>query len=276
MGLKPLSAILVAAGLATIAHGLAVAQPAPAPATPQPTGAAASPDQNYILGPSDVVEIQVLGRADFTTRARIDQDGTIQLPYLGAVNAAHKTTAELSDQIKKALETGGYFSNPILSIEIVGFASRYVTVLGDVGAPGLIPVDRPYRLSEILARVGGGREDAADYVVVRSEKGAERHLSVKTLATGDEALDPYVSPGDKIFSPKADLIYVSGQVKTPGVFPLETGMTLRMAIARGGGVTDLGTDHRVKVTGPDGKPLKIGLDEKVGAGDVIVVGERLF
>jgi hypothetical protein len=53
-------------------------------------------------------------------------------------------------------------------------------------------------------------------------------------------------------------------------------MTLRMAIGRGGGLTDLGTDHGVKVRNADGKIVNLGLDDQIAAGEVIVVGERLF
>jgi polysaccharide export outer membrane protein len=228
------------------------------------------------LGPEDVVEIEAVGRQDFTSRVKVAADGTIQLPYLGSVVAANKTTQELSDDISKALESGGFFSHPILRVEIVGYASRYVTVLGEVTSPGLVPIDRPYHLSEILARVGGLKERAADYVIVRPDKGAPVRFSVKTLATGDASQDPLVSPGDKIFSPDAEMFYISGQVKTPGAYPFSSDMTLRMAVARGGGLTDLGTDRAVQVT-RDGKKLgRLDLDSRIEAGDVIVVGERLF
>jgi polysaccharide export outer membrane protein len=85
-----------------------------------------------------------------------------------------------------------------------------------------------------------------------------------------------VSPGDKIFSPRAALFYISGQVKSPGAYPMATGMTLRMAIGRGGGLTDLGTDRSVKVRDANGKVVSLGLDDQIAAGEVIVVGERLF
>jgi len=184
-------------------------------------------DASYILGPQDVIEVSVLGRNDFTTRARVGQDGLIQLPFLGTMQAAKKTTTQLSADISQALEKGGYFSNPILRVEIVAYASRYVTVLGAVTTPGLVPVDRPYHLSEILARVGGAREDAADYLIVRPENGPEHHYSIRLLVTGDASQDPEVSPGDRILIPKADLFYISGQVKSPGAYGLESGMTLR-------------------------------------------------
>ena len=49
-----------------------------------------------------------------------------------------------------------------------------------------------------------------------------------------------------------------------------------MAIARGGGLTDLGTERAVKVRGADGKNVSLSLDDKIAAGEVIIVGERLF
>jgi polysaccharide export outer membrane protein len=242
------------------------------PANPQPPAAAS----DYVLGPGDVVEAQVLGRSDFSARGRIGADGSFQLPFVGSIAAANKTATELSVDIGKALEAGGYFAHPIVKVEIVSYASRYVIVLGSVGAPGLVPVDRAYRLSEILARVGGVKDSGADYVVIRPENGPEKRIAVSDLATGDMALDPVVSPGEKIYVPPADVFYISGQVKAPGAYPVASGMTLRMAIARGGGLTDEGTDRGVRVTHKGGAPQKPGLDAPIASGDVIVVGERLF
>ena len=113
-------------------------------------------------------------------------------------------------------------------------------------------------------------------MVLRPESGPERRLSITSLATGDASQDPVVTPGDKIFSPMAEVFYVSGQVKTPGSYPVLAGMTLRMAIAKGGGLTDIGSDRGVKVTHKDGNVEKLDLDGKIAPGDVIVIGERLF
>jgi polysaccharide export outer membrane protein len=273
---------VVMAALAFLGPTQGIAQsaaPAASAASPDQTAMPSAPsaaDQSYILGPDDVIQVEVLGRSDFNTRARIGQDGTIQLPYLGSVNAANETTPSFADKITKALEAGGYYSKPVLRVEIVSFASRYVTVLGSVTNPGLVPVDRAYHLSDILARVGGVREGGADYVFVRSDKGDGKEYSIKELATGGTEQDPFVAPGEKIYVPKAELFYVSGQVKSPGAFALERGMTLRMAISRAGGLTDLGSLGHIKVTEPDGKVETVTQDTPIKAGDVIVVGERLF
>lgn len=233
-------------------------------------------EQSYVLGPDDVLEVQVLGRSDFNTRARVGADGKIQLPFLGTIEASGKTARQLSDELGKALQAGGYFARPIMRVEVVSFASRYVIVLGAVASPGLVPVNRAYRLSEIIARVGGIKDNGADHVIVRPETGAERRISMQALATGDVSQDPYVTAGDKIFVPAADIFYISGQIKAPGAYPMSSSMTLRMAIARGGGLTELGSDRRVQITRQGRRLERVELDGALQPGDVVVIGERLF
>jgi polysaccharide export outer membrane protein len=259
--------------LSVPAAGFAQASaPSAAPAAPPP----AQGDQNYLIGPGDTVEVTALERSDFDTKAKVGADGMIQLPLIGAIAASNRTTQQLNEQISAALIKGGFFSRPNLSVTVISFAARYVTVLGAVTSPGLVPIDRAYRVSEILARVGGVKESAADYVVLRPAKGEERHLPIKSLAIGSLGDDPYVAPGDTIYSPTAELFYISGQVKSPGAYSMISDMTLRMAIGRGGGLTDLGSERGIKITRDGHKLGKVDLDSKIQAGDVIVVGERLF
>ncbi|HEV2365927.1 MAG TPA: polysaccharide biosynthesis/export family protein [Caulobacteraceae bacterium] len=260
---------------AIAAGGCAVAQAASTTVAEAP---ASSADSDYVLGPADVIEVSVLGRADFRARARINEAGTIELPYLGAVVAANKTTTQFADDVAAALEHGGFFEKPVVSVQIVSYASRYVTVLGQVDRPGLIPVDRPYHLSEILARVGGVKETGADYLVLVDPDGRTRRLDVTKLSTGDPSQDPMIAPGDRIFSPRAPLFYVNGQVRAPGTFPLQPeGLTVRMAIARAGGVSEQGSMGKVSVTHPGApRAVKESLDAKVEPGDIINVGTRLF
>ncbi len=281
MTVRTFFALLIASTFALSAPLAASAQQ-PASAAPPATAPAAAtltvPDSAssaYVLGRDDVVEVGLLGRTDFGGRARVQTDGTIQLPFVGKVPAADRTTSELSDAIRKSLQTGGFFADPVVTIEVVGYASRYVTVLGFVGAPGLVPINRPYRLSEILARVGGVRDGAADYLIVRSDNGTEKRPMIRDLATGDAAQDPYVSPGDKIYAPMAEIFYIYGQVNSPGAFAVQSGMSVRMAMAKAGGLSASGSDKKIDVTRA-GKKIKLKLDDKVEAGDVIVVGERLF
>lgn len=267
---------LAIAAAGTFAQAQPVTSSAPTQAaTPSGPQVGEGASAAYVLGRDDVVEVGLLGRSDFGGRSRVQADGTIQLPFIGKVAALDRTAAELSDTVRKALQAGGFFADPVVTVEVVGYSSRYVTVLGSVGTPGLVPINRPYRLSDILARVGGVRDGAADYLVVRSADGQDRRVLVRDLATGNLDQDPLVKAGDKIYSPVAETYFIYGQVNSSGSYTLTSDMTVRKAIAKGGGLTESGSDKKVEVQRA-GKKTKVKLDDPIQPGDVLVVGERLF
>jgi polysaccharide export outer membrane protein len=248
--------------------------PAAAPAAIATTGA--TRDTGYKIGADDVIEADLLGQADFKTRARVKSDGTMSFPFIGTVNVQGETPVSLKRVIEGKLKAGGYYAQPIVNVEIVSFASRYVIVLGDVGTAGLQPVDRAYRVSEIIARAGGIRETGAEYVIVTRAGKEDLKLPFDKLARGSEADDPFVEAGDKIFVPKAETYYIYGQIAAPGVFPIKEEMTLRKVIARSGGLTPSGSEKRIKLFHDGKQEKRVDLERIVQGGDVIVIGERFF
>lgn len=267
-------ALLLAAGTPVLA------QPATPVATPaEDTQARSTGDRNYVLGIGDIIQVSVLGRADFDARGRIGSDGAILLPYLGPVPAVGRSPAQLAEDVRVALEKGGYYARPLVRVDLVTVASRYVTVLGYVGSPGIVPLERDYRLSELIARVGGRSGTGADFVILTRENGSSERYSIAELATAGRDKDPLVTPGDKIYVPAAEneVFYLTGQVKGPGAFPVTPNLTVRMALARGGGVSENGNEKKAKII-RKGVPLKsVKLDETiVEAGDIITIGERMF
>jgi polysaccharide export outer membrane protein len=236
-------------------------------------------DPDYVLGVGDTIQVAVVGRSDFDGAVRVGPDGSVLLPMLGAVPAVNRTPTKLAEQIRVALEKGGYFSKPVVRVDVVAVASSYVTVLGAVGAPGLMPLDRRYRLSEVVARAGGSAAAGISYVVLTPANGPSKRYKIADLATGSGDADPYVSNGDKIYVPAAEaqMFYVTGQVKSPGSYPVTEGMTVRMALARAGGLTETGSDKKVKLTRKGKEQGKVKVDETtVEAADILDVGERLF
>ena len=107
-------------------------------------------------------------------------------------------------------------------------------------------------------------------------KDGERNYAIKDLATGDVNLDPFIQPGDKIFAPSADMFYIKGQVKGPGGYGLIPHMSLLMAIARAGGLTDLGSDSHIKITRKNATISPKDMNIEVLPDDVIDVGEGWF
>lgn len=265
----------------TLVLAMLAASPALAQAQAVPTGTppvarvAVASEDSYQLGPGDVIEVRVLGQQDFTTRSRIRDDGSIALPFLGDVQARGRNSSQLAREVAGALDRGGYYTKPIVNVEIVSFASNYVTILGAVAQSGLQPVDREYRLSEILARAGGIRADSSDEIIVRHDDGKEQRLLFSEIALGYPNSDPVIRPGDRIFAPVAETFYIYGQVNAPGAYPVKRDLTLRNALGRAGGLTANGSERRVSVF-RKGQKVRLGLEDKVQAGDTVVIGERLF
>jgi len=266
---------------AAAVFGLILATPATAQdgAGQQPSAASdaqSSLTEGYVLGPGDIVEVAVLGRDDYRARVQVQVDGTIQLPLINDITAANRTVLQLRREIQSGLISGGYFTSPAISVSVVSYASRYVTVLGEVATPGLVPIDRSYRVSEILARVGGHRPTAADVLTLSRADGNNVELDIAQIATGSGDADPVVNPGDRIFIAPAAQFFIYGQVNAPGSYRVDRKMSIRMALARGGGLTTQGSEGRVKVI-RDGVELKsFDPNGLVLPGDTIVVGERFF
>ncbi len=246
------------------------------PATPPLAEAPLTLADGYVLGTGDMVEVAVLGRDDFRSRVQIQVDGTIQLPFIGDIPAINRTVLQLRNEIRAALIAGQYFNEPAVSVTVVSYASRYVTVLGEVATPGIVAIDRAYRLSEIMARVGGLRGTAADIITLARNSGEVLKLDMVAVATGDVAQDVIVNPGDRIFVAQAPQFYIYGEVNGPGAYKLERNMSLRMAIARGGGVTAQGSERRVKVIRDGVELSKVDMNAPIQPNDTIRIGQRIF
>lgn len=251
------------------------------PSSPPTSASASQKDQislvdGYVVGVGDVMEIAVLGQEEYKARVQVQSDGSIQLPFVGDIPAAGMKLLQLRDEVRKRLIAGGYYADPAVQVVVSTYASRYVIVLGEVVSPGLVPVDRAYRLSEVIARVGGLRETGSDEVVLRRESGEEYRLSFNNIAMGGANEDPVVNPGDKVFVPVAETFYIYGQVNAPGNYRIAKDMSMRKALARAGGLTSLGSEGRIKVVRDGVEIKKFDLSQPITSGDVIVVGERFF
>ena len=104
-------------------------------------------------------------------------------------------------------------------------------------------------------------------------------VDLQKLQSGTLTQNVALRPGDTIFIPRAETVFVSGQVRMPGEYPIRAGMTVRQALALAGGVTDRGSTRRVQIIRVvNGKETTLGgdLQTTVQAGDPVVVHERFF
>ena len=248
--------------------GFALAQPDPA------SSAAITNASGYSLGLRDVIEVAVLGRDDYKFQVQVQDDGNVPLPLIGSIPALDKQPLQLKSEIERRLVAGGYFVHPEVVVTLVTASSRYAVLLGEVVNPGLIALDHDYRLSEVLARAGGVKA-GSDAVSLTFPNGEAREYSLRAIAT-NASPDPVVAPGAKILVEPAAMFYIYGQIGTPGGYPAQPDMTVRRALASGGGLTPLGSSGKVKIFRGESVMRKVDPDTKVLPGDTIFVGEKFF
>lgn len=239
-------------------------------------GSARAQDAGYVLGPDDSVQVVVYGQTEFNITTRIKSDGTIVMPLIGSVKAAGLTNLTLAKAITGALEKGGLLKSPIVNVEILTYLSKTANIAGKVSQPGILPLDRPYHVLEALLKTGWVRDQGATYVLLRRAGQQEVRLEVDELVRGGGDRDPLLRPGDTVFVPDADLVFLTGQVVRPGSMPIQPNMTIRQALANAGGVTASGSANKVGLTRGTAKEVDVDTSQLVQKNDVIVVKERLF
>jgi polysaccharide export outer membrane protein len=237
----------------------------------------------YVIGPQDSLSIIVTDEADLTNKYRVDTDGTITMPYLNRVPVAGLTLAEAQIKIAQMLQAG-YLRNPQVRIEVDQFKSRRVFVSGEVRTPGYVTMaGATMTLLEALALAGSPTQNASNEIkVVHPSKPGEMPNEPITVNRKELELgraDITLQDGDIINVPIAQRFFISGFVKNTGYYVLDSGTTVSQAIVLAGGLTERGSDRRIKVGRMvKGKmvDLPAELTDKVLPNDEIKISSRIF
>lgn len=230
----------------------------------------------YVLGADDTIQVVVYGQPEAGISTRIKADGTVVMPLIGTVQAAGLTNIGLAKLITSKLTDGGFLKSPVVNVEIGAYVSKSVNVAGRVGAPAIVPLDRPYHVLDVLLKAGWIAPTGANYVYLRRPGSAEIKLNVQDLVRGGSDANPLLRDGDTLFVPDLDQFYIYGPIAHPGTFPILPAMTVRQALALAGGVTQIGKSDKVGLIRGDAKEVDADLSTIVQKNDVIVVKERLF
>src|SRR3954470_15370064 len=248
---------------------------------------------DYVIGPQDVLTIQVFDQADLGGKYTVETDGTFSFPLIGRVKAGGMTLRGFEGELKKKL-ADGYFRDPQVTVGVDTYRSQRVFVMGEVRSPGPVPLTGGMTLIEALARAGSTMPTASgELAIVRAKQGATGPVipgqredvdvvraSIRELEGGAMSQNVQLYDGDTIFVPRAESIYVFGQVRTPGAYALvQRDTTVLQALALAGGMTENGAMNRLKIirlVNGQKKELKVKESDLVRAGDTIVVPERFF
>jgi protein involved in polysaccharide export with SLBB domain len=203
------------------------------------------PAEPYILGPGDVVEIEIAEVPGTLARTFVMPDGMVYYNLAGGVRAEGLTTAKFADQLTTALQRD--YANPLLNVSLVEVRSRRYWILGRVFKPGIFPLRQPTTLLEAISQSGGlftsrfsgTTEELADLsnsVVIRD--GTILPVSFEKLVTnGDTSQNIYLRHNDFIYLPSATsaTVLLLGAVVAPQAIGHKESLTLIDCIAQGKG-----------------------------------------
>jgi polysaccharide biosynthesis/export protein len=238
------------------------------------TGVLVEPNEDYRIGPGDVIEIQIDRAPELSGVYRVTAGGTFVMPYLNRVTAQKRTSEELAVVIGDGLR-GRYLKDPIVAVTVKQINSHAFFIQGAVRRPGVYQIEgRPSLLK--LITVAGGLADnhGSTAFVIRETKlqvaagvvaqplsaqagRATPNIESQTDNSTNEEDAKYemmkmnitgllkgrfdqnmsLQAGDIINIPVSDVFFVSGEVREPGSFPLRDGTTLRQAISLAQGTT---------------------------------------
>ena len=165
-------------------------------------------DGNYILKPSDVIQVSIFLEPDLDKSVRIEADGTVTLPLVKKVKVADLTVSDAQDLITQ-LYNRDYLVDPQISVLVVSFSPKSVRVLGSVNRPGVVemPPDREMTLTEAIASVNGiSRLGNSKSITVKrvDEFGKTQQFEVNfnRILMNANAKDMILKEGDTIWVPE--------------------------------------------------------------------------
>jgi len=155
------------------------AQSAESPASPVPP---VSPTTDYVLRPSDILQVKIFQEDDLTREVSISGGYTISLPLIGTVDIKGRSVRQV-EEIVRQLYDRDYIVNPQVTVIVLKYAERSVNVIGSVNSPQAVPFppERGLTLLEAIARAGGFSRlaDRSKVVITRTdEKGVSTTFTV--------------------------------------------------------------------------------------------------
>ena len=243
----------------------------------------------YRIGPRDILTLTIYagGEEQQTSHLTVSSQGMINVPFIGSVKAQGLTIPQLEELVATPL-AADFFVNPEINIVIKEYHSLQYYISGAVGSPGLYEMKSEATLMELIAKAGGVSSNRGNiaYILHQSanhEPSEKKNHSLfsdkdpvkinlkKLLDKGDMSQNIVLQSGDVVYIPlQASLnlseskIYVEGEVKDPGVYDYQDGLTALNACIMAGGFSKFAAPNRTRVirqNGDDQIIIKINLND---------------
>jgi len=201
-------------------------------------------ENKYIIGPGDVLSLKVWNRPNVSDpEIIVGPDGIITVPRIGFINAIGRTREEIALEIKEKLCR--FYSYPEVILAIEAYNNNKAFVLGRVEHPGVVIFHGKGTLLEALSIAGGYSTEAEDTYLTKCSiiRGKDTIIWIdlnELLRNGNISLNARIKNNDVIFIPESEseLVYVMGEVASPGAYRIPGQLSLMDALMRAGGPTD--------------------------------------
>jgi polysaccharide export outer membrane protein len=197
-----------------------------------------------------LLDVKVFDVKELDQIVRVSDRGEAVLTFLGRIQLAGLTTADAQKLVEDRLREGHYVREPQVSIVIQEYGTQGVSILGQVGKPGVYPVLGSRTLLDVISEAGGITPLAAHEATIKRRKGGEVFTSSLSDNPGELlASNIELWPGDTVIVPKAGIVYVIGDVGRPGGFVMENNgrVTLVQAVALAAGVNRTAAQSKARI-----------------------------
>lgn len=160
------------------------------------------PSERNVLGPGDIFTMEVVGEKDLPHDYQVASDGTVDLPYVHSVKVADLEAQQVARLIRQRLIDEKILTDPSVVVQIKSFASRQVTLLGQVAKPGNLPLSPGMTLLEAISQAGGLTAVASASHVNLTRRTGKNSQTVQVdvdAITEGKAPDVPLQAGDRIY-----------------------------------------------------------------------------
>ena len=188
------------------------------------------------IGPGDMLDVSEIHAPEFHSTVRVSQTGSVTLPMVREVDVGGMDERGAANAIDVALVAKGMLLHPQVTVLVTYHMGQDVSLLGEVGRPGVYPYSIHHRLLDLISAGSGLTPNAGRLVnVFRRDDPKTPHPVVLDPSGTDTEHDhnPELSPGDTVQVSRAGLVYVIGDVVRPGGFPVDPaqGLTVVQALS---------------------------------------------
>lgn len=221
--------------------------------------------QSNVISDGDMLDIAVFESPDLSTKVRVGEDGEVLLPLTGKLHLQGLTIADASSVIRTRLMERRFVKDPKVTVSITEYATRGVSVLGEVKKPGIYTAMGSHRLNDYISLAEGLTQQAGTRVSITHRSAPEQPTIIRISNTGKPTAgsNPLIESGDTIIVPKAGEVYVVGDVVRPGGYLMDHDEQLTivqaLALAQGANRTAL-LKHSMIIRKTDAGRTEIPVD----------------